>query len=216
MKITIRRILFLVLIISGSTIFAQQDRHNHQSGYFSVTQRVSASLWSLNQWRLSGLGKGTAFRLQISKRLNTEWYADYIKTEFKGRAFRWDRHLTNSVMFYFRSLDTLKYKFHPFVSASVFCLDFTHVEEVGTGKSLQRFSFSQQFGLGAHYFITERADISLYAQYYNHLGNDIHIEELPDGSLHIEEHRERISLEGHMFVVFSVGYRIADLWGKKK
>lgn len=205
-----------VFILCLSPAMAQKRTANIQSGYFSVTQRTSFSMWGLNNWRLTGLGKGTAFRIQISKRLNTEWYGDFIRTEYKGKAFRWDRHLTNSLMFYFRDLDSMKYKFHPFVSASVFCLDFTHVEEVGSGgKYLERFSLSQQFGLGTHYFITERADLSLYFQYYNHLGNDIHIEEQEDGSLHIEEHKGRISLEGHMFMVFSIGYRFADLWGKE-
>lgn len=208
-------ILTIALMLTFCGTVSAQRKSNVQSGYFSVTQRISGSLWGMNEWKLSGLGKGTAFRIQISKRLNSEWYGDFIKTEYKGVAYRWDRHLTNSLMFYFRDLDSVKHKFHPFISASVFCLDFTHVEIVG-GQSLQRFSLSQQFGVGTHYFITERADISVYAQYYNHLGNDIHIEELPDGTLHLEEHRGRISLEGHMFLVCSFGYRFADLWGKKK
>jgi len=190
---------------------------SEKSGYFSVTSRTSISMWGLNQWKLSGLGKGTAFRIQISDRLNTEWYGDFIKTQYKGKVYRWDRHLTNSIMFYFKKPDTLKHKFHPFISASVFCLDFTHIESIGPGgQSMQRFSLSQQFGIGSHFFLTERADLSVYMQYYNHLGNDIHIEELADGTIQLEEHRGRISLEGHMFFVFSAGYRIGDLWGKNK
>jgi hypothetical protein len=189
-----------------------------ESGYFSITQRNSVSLWGLNQWRLTGLGKGTAFRIRLTKRLNSEWYGDVIKTQYKGKVVRRDRHLTNSLMFYLRKPDTNKLQiFRPFISASIFCFDFTRVDEVKPGgQSLSRFSLSQQFGLGTHFFITDRADISIYAQYYNHLGNDIHIDEHPDGSIHLVEVRERISLEGHMFLVFSVGYRFADLWGKKK
>ncbi|MFQ5334445.1 MAG: hypothetical protein ACE5DN_00055 [Flavobacteriales bacterium] len=176
-------------------------------------------MWSLNHWTLNGLGKGTAFRLQISKRLNSEWYGDFIRTQYKNKVFRWDRHLTNCLMYYFRKLDDLEHKIHPFISASVFCLDITEVEEVkpdGGGQKMGRFSFSQQFGLGTHYYLTERADISVYAQYYAHLGNDIHVDEHDDGTIHIAEEKGRISLEGHMFLVFSVGYRLGDLWGKKK
>lgn len=206
-----------MLLFCAGPAQAQKGPKDVESGYFSVTRRTSVSMWSLNQWKMSGLGLGTAFRIQINKRLNTEWYGDFIKTQYKGKVFRADRHLTNSIMYYFRKLDTVKHKFHPFISASVFCLDFTKIEEVGPGgASLQRFSLSQQFGIGTHYFPTERFDISLYAQYYNHLGNDIHIHELADGTIQIEAKRERISLEGHMFFVFSAGYRLGDLWGKKK
>lgn len=209
--------VFLIGIVILSTVASYGQRiKGNESGYFSVTRRSSASLWSLNQWKMSGLGLGTAFRIQISKRLNSEWYGDFIKTQYKGKVFRWDRHLTNSLMYYFRKLDTYKHKFHPFVSASVFCLDITKVEEVKPGgKSLERFSFSQQFGLGTHYFVTERFDLSIYAQYYNHLGNDIKIKEYDDGTIELVAEKGRISLEGHMFFVFSVGYRLADLWGKE-
>jgi hypothetical protein len=210
--------LFLLLLFLFSfQVYSQKKPRAEQSGYFSVTFRNSASMWSLNKWGITGLGKGTAFRLQISKRLNTEWYGDFIKTEYKGKVFRWDRHLTNSLMFYFRNIEDLEHKFHPFISASVFCLDFTRVEVIGSdGDFKERFSFSQQFGLGAHYYLTKLADISVYAQYYNHLGNDIHIDEHPDGTIHIEEEKGRISLEGHMFLVISVGCKIGDLWGERK
>ena len=210
--------LALVLILScAAPAAAQQKKRSERSGYFSITQRTSMSMWGLNEWALTGLGKGTAFRIQFSDRLNSEWYGDFIKTQYKGKAFRSDRHLTNSIMFYLRKPDTSNYKFQPFISASMFCLDFTHVESIYPGgESLERFSFSQQFGIGSHFFLTERADISIYAQYYNHLGNDIHIDEHPDGSIHIREQKGRISLEGHVFLVFSAGYRIGDIWGKKK
>ena len=210
-------LVLLMSLLCTVPMVAQEKATNGQSGYFSITRRSSVSMWSLNQWKLSGLGLGTAFRIQFSRRLNSEWYADFIKTQYKGKVYRWDRHLTNTLMYYFRDLDTFKHKFHPFISASVFCLDFTKIEEVGPGgKSLQRFSFSQQFGLGTHYFLTERFDISFYAQYYNHLVNDIHIEEQEDGTIDLVATKGRISLEGHMFLVFSVGYRIGDLWEKRK
>lgn len=189
-----------------------------ESGYFSITQRTSISLWGLNQWRLTGLGKGTAFRIQLTKRLTSETYGDVIKTQYKDKVVRRDRHLTNSFMFYLRKPDTSKLQvFRPFISASIFCFDFTRVDEVRQGgQSLTRFSLSQQFGIGSHFFIDDRIDISFYAQYYNHLGNDVHIDEHADGTIHLVAVRERISLEGHMFIVFSVGYRFGDLWGKKK
>lgn len=217
MKALKKPLLLLIAIFCLATVNGQEKKGSEQSGYFSITFRSSVSLWSLNQWTLNGLGKGTAFRLQISKRLNSEWYGDMIKTHYKDKVYRWDRHLTNTLMYYFRDLDELEHKFHPFISASVFCLDITEVAEVkpdGTGQLLRRFSFSQQLGLGAHYYLTERADISFYAQYYAHLGNDIHVEEHPDGTIHIQEEKGRISLEGHLFFVISVGYRLTDLWGK--
>jgi len=211
------RIILIVFLAITLQSVAQEDfvPRNPQSGYFSVTQRTSLSMWSLNQWKLNGLGKGTAFRVQFSRRLNSEWYGDFIKTHYEGKVFRSDRHLTNSMMYYFRKLDTFKHKFHPFISASVFCLDITNVQIVG-GESMGRFSFSQQFGAGTHFFVTERFDLSIYAQYYNHLGNDIHVDEHDDGSLGLHEEKHRISLEGHMFLVFSVGYRMCDLWGRRK
>lgn len=209
--------LLLIFLFSTPVLSQTKKKSIVESGYFSLSRRASVSMWGLNEWKPSGLGSGTSMRLQISKRFTTESYGDFIKTQYKGDIYRIDRHLTTSLMYYFRKLDTLKYKFHPFVSASVFCLDFTKLEEVGpNGKSLERFSLSQQIGLGTHFFLSERCDLSIYAQYYNHLGNDIHIHEHDDGTYDLIAVRDRISLEGHMFFVFSVGYRVGDLWGKKK
>lgn len=208
-------ISFLILLLCYGSCKAQDESTNIESGYFSVARRSSISMWGLNEWKPSGLGTGTAFRIQISKRLNSEWYGDFIKTEYKGLAYRFDRHLTNSLMYYLREPEADQV-FRPFVSASVFCLDFTRLQIVGEEEAMQRFSLSQQLGIGSHFFITERFDFSIYAQYYNHLGRDIHVHEHSDGTIEMEEVRGRISLEGHMFLVCSFGYRFIDLWGKKE
>lgn len=211
-----RKAMPLLFFLLYNCLGIAQESSGRQSGYFSVTRRSSVSMWGMNDWKFDGLGVGTAFRIQISKRLNSEWYGDHIKTQYKGKAYRMDRHLTMTLMYYLRDLNILEHQLHPFITASVFCLDQTKIYEVGGEKRIwDRFSFSQQLGMGTHYFVTEKFDVSLYMQYYNHLGNHIHIEEKDDGTLHVEHLKERISLEGHMFFVASVGYRLADLWGKR-
>ena len=89
------RMLFLLLIpIVG---MAQEKRKlDPESGYFQLGVRNTVSAFSDDG--AHGFGYGGQFRIRISKRMNTDWFADYITTDIGGIARRVDEHIGWSVV----------------------------------------------------------------------------------------------------------------------
>lgn len=209
-----------VLIFTLLSVFAfsgnAQDRPA-ESGNFQMGLRTTLSLFGDDGYY--GYGTGGQFRLRLGKRLNTEWFADYILTDIGGVGKRADGHIGWSVMFY--PFSTGEKKLTPYFLAG-HCFDFTRVtpfntlSELNTGNAQKRWSSATQVGIGTHYNITDRFDISLSAQYMVHLGKDLHY--------HIEEHNgvkhlhmdepesASATLEGHLLLTLSLNVKIADLW----
>ncbi|UPT65585.1 MAG: hypothetical protein M0D57_13695 [Sphingobacteriales bacterium JAD_PAG50586_3] len=95
------------------------------------------------------------------------------------------------------------------------CFDYGGVYRNGDKKpSAERWSSAVQVGVGTHYNITPRFDITLKSQYMIHLGTEVH-GEIRNGQLEIEEHSGG-SLQGHLLITLSLNYKIAKIWEKKK
>ena len=150
--------------------------------------------------------------MQFSDRINSEWFADFIKSNIEGLAFRKDYHIGWSVQYYpvGKTVEqpTL---FKPFIMAG-HCFDYSQFSEIG-GSNIsvdKGWSSAVQAGIGTHLNLSSRFDISLEAQYMIHLGKDIHADIHGD---EIEfEVGDHSSLEGHLLITLSVNYKIADLW----
>ncbi len=188
------------------------------SGNFSLGLRSTASLFNSDGG--FGSGVGGQFRLQLSERINTEWFADLITTNLSNAGRRTDAHIGWSVMFYLSPNPTPRFK--PYVLAG-HCFDYTKISAFSTpfenreNISDERWSSAVQMGFGTHLNLTQRFDFSLSAQYMLHLGNDIHAHIEEDGgypTLEIEEH-DGTSAEGHLLITLSVNYKIADLWQRR-
>ena len=161
-----------------------------------------------------GTGFGGQFRLKLAKRLNTEWFADYLTTDLQGLARRVDGHIGWSVLFYPFSDKKVKGNFNPYLIAG-HCFDYTKVTENGNSLNTgNRWSSAMQLGLGCHYNLTDQLDLTLSSQYMSHLGNDLHAEvEEIDGQKHINIHQDKqAGLEGHLLITVSLNVKIADLW----
>lgn len=160
----------------------------------------------------NGIGVGGQFRLRVSKQLNTEWFADYIKSDIEGLANREDAHIGWSVMFYMLDMADQDRRLHPYVLGG-HCFDHTKVENNLT--SLSRWSSAVHMGLGSHLRLTKRTDLSLSGQYMIHLGDDIVAEDKfmdAYGNENLRIKREDLGLEGHLFLTLSVNILVADLW----
>ncbi len=186
----------------------------NSSGLFSLGMRSTVSLFNNHNWKSVGLGAGGHFRIQYLDQVGSEWFADFASSNLENVARREDAHIGTSVMFYFLpgNVDCSKL-FKPFIEAG-YCFDWTRVvENKNPTNSKLNFSSALQGGMGTHINLTQRFDISVKAQYMMHLGNDLdmHIE---NGEVHIEKN-QKASVEGHLFLVMSVNYKIADLWGKR-
>jgi len=203
-----KQILFIACLIPLISI-AQDEK----PGRVSLGVRSTVSLFNHGGKDDAGYGAGGHIRVQLSKRLNTEWFADYLSNATHGSAARRDAHIGWSVMYYLVDTDNFKRKFTPYVVAG-HCFDYTQInlyQNSGAGLSFgddqkaSRWSSAIQTGLGTHYNLTQRFDVSLAAQYMIHFGKDYHIEELPVRTIVTENHS---GLEGHLLVSLSINIKL--------
>ncbi len=206
----------------GGLVVLRPVKEFPSAGNFSLGLRSTASLFNSDGG--FGSGAGGQFRLQLSDRVNTEWFADLITTNLSYAGRRTDAHIGWSVMFYLKNPQTAAQSIlQPYVLAG-HCFDYTKISafsnpfENKAGETDERWSSAVQMGLGTHFNMSDRFDFSLSAQYMLHLGNDIHAH-IEEGSgypeLEIEEH-DGSSIEGHLLVTLSVNYKIADLWKSRR
>lgn len=185
----------------------------NQGGLFSIGLRSTTSIFEHKDFGINGFGYGGQLRLQFANRLNTEWFADYMRGNINNLASRTDYHVGWSVMYYFT--DKVAPPVKPYLIVG-HCFDKTElVDNSDRSNRISKNSSAIQAGGGVHFNITERMDITLIAQYMFHLGPDVHA--------HIENdqvmlHREKgTGIEGHLLLNLGINYKIADLWhGKKK
>lgn len=186
-----------------------------QKGQFSAGMRTTTSLFGHDQ--VPGLGVGGQMRWQFLDYLNTEWFADWITLDLNGAGTRNNAHIGWSVMFYPKQSGRII----PYALAG-HCFDYAKVTPLSTAyidrstESVTRWSSAIQGGLGTHFYLTDRFDISLSAQYMLHLGKhlDYELEETNSGyylTTNVAGNAEE-RLEGHLLISASMNFRIADLW----
>lgn len=185
-----------------------------QGGNFSLGLRNTLSAFNHGQNNV-GYGIGGHFRIQLADRVNTEWYADILPSTIGKRAHRYDYHIGWSVMYYLLHPRAFTRKFTPFIEAG-HCFDHTRIRVNGeNGLTKARWSSAVQMGLGTHYNVTPKFDVTLKAQYMLHLGNSIHAHEEEDGSINIETHKHA-AWEGHLLVTLSLNYKLMRLWKPRR
>lgn len=206
-----KSILLLALLLSCSIVFAQSK---NESGQFFLGVRSTSSLFT--DAGSPGSGVGGMFRIRMGKRVNTEWFADYLTTNLQNLGYRRDGHIGWSVLFYLSKDPMQAKKLSPFLIAG-HCFDYTKVYVLADKKNEDRWSSAVQMGIGTHYNLTEKFDVSLTAQYMSHLGADLHSHIEEQGGvkkLEIEKHGSA-GLEGHLLLTLSLNYRLGNLWRTK-
>jgi hypothetical protein len=210
-----KKLMLLSLLIPLVSTAQEREHLDKESGYFQLGIRNTISAFSDDG--ASGFGYGGQFRIRVLSRVNTDWFADYITTDIAGIARRSDLHIGWSVLAYPLNYETTKGKLTPYILAG-HCFDYTKVSKNNSNFYRDKWSSAVQAGLGAHYNITDRMDISLTAQYMMHLGYDVHAEVF-DFEGHkdvlIEKERNR-GVEGHLLVNLSMNVRLFDMWDQHK
>jgi opacity protein-like surface antigen len=210
-----RTILLLMLIPILSTA-QEKEKLDKESGYFHLGVRSTVSAFSDDG--AAGFGYGGQFRIRVLSRVNTDWYADYITTDISGLARREDMHIGWSVLAYPFNYTTTKGKVTPYILAG-HCFDYTKVSLNNSSLYAEKWSSAVQVGLGAHYNVTDRMDLSLTAQYMMHIGTDVHAEvhTHSDGEKAVHIEKEKIAgVEGHMLINLSMNFRLFDMWDQHK
>src|SRR5687768_5434172 len=105
----IKKLIPVLILFPAAHVDAQYPR---KAGSFELGMRNTLSLFGNDG--TFGFGTGGQFRLMLGKKLNTEWFADYIQTDLYNMGKRTDAHIGWSVMFYM--LNEPK-KFDPYLIA---------------------------------------------------------------------------------------------------
>ncbi len=204
------RILFVLLLLIPCFGIAQVGK----PGRVSLGIRSTLSLFNHGSTSDAGYGMGGHVRVQLTKRVNTEWFADYLTSNAGIAGFRKDGHIGWSVMYYLSNPEDFQKKFTPYLLVG-HCFDYTRLTVRSEGvnhilialpQTASRWSSAIQAGMGTHYNITPLIDISLAAQYMMHLGNDLEISEKPFRN--VVEETAHAGIEGHLLVSLSANFKL--------
>lgn len=206
-----RFLLGIGLLTISPLVHGQMSTGNERpAGMVSVGGRSSVSLFNGHEAGGTGLGIGGQFRVRLAERVNTDWFYDYFTSPVGSFAHRQDQHIGWSVLFYVREPARAKRFLQPYILAG-HCFDYTRQQANNDPSNFaERWSSAVQAGLGTHFNLTDRTDLSLVSQYMIHLGTDVHAHE-HDGE--VEFHKEKGgSLEGHLLIHLSFNYKLFRAW----
>lgn len=210
-----KKLILLLMLLPFLGIAQSKLKLDKESGYFQLGVRNTLSAFSDDG--AAGFGYGGQYRIRVSKRINTDWYADYITTNIEDVARRADMHIGWSVLAYPFNCETVKGKITPYVLAG-HCFDYTKVSQNGTTYFKDRYSSAVQAGIGMHFNLSDITDISLTSQYMMHIGKDVHAHITQvDGIKEVEIEKHNVSgIEGHLLINVSLNVKLFDLWGNGK
>jgi len=203
-------IIAALLLLPSATLFAQLDEAADfkPAGTFSVGTRNTFSMF--NDDPGVGIGIGGQSRVQLSERINTEWFFDYITSKYKTYTNRNDYHFGWSVMYYPGNTTDFTNLLQPYIVAG-HCFDYSKVwEQKNRSNSADRWSMATQAGLGTHINITRFFDCSLSAQYMLHFGKEIETTVTKD-AVAIEK-QDFSSPDGHLLFSISFNYKLLHIW----
>lgn len=199
------------LVLLGIAVAAQPlALKNGRAGVISIGGRSSFSFFNGGEASGSGRGIGGQVRVRLADRVNTDWFYDYLTAPIGGFAHRQDQHIGWNVLFYLREPTEARQFIQPYVLAG-HCFDYSKQQANDDPRnSAERWSSAVQAGLGTHFNLTDRTDISLVCQYMLHLGTDVHAE-THEGA--VEFHSgDGGGLEGHLLAHLSFNYKLFDAW----
>ena len=195
-----------ISLLCSSSLFAQEDS---PAGRFSLGTRNTISMFSDEGG--VGVGIGGQARLQISRRINTEWFMDYIPSKDGALTKRQDYHFGWSVMYYPGATVDFSKFLQPYFLAG-HCFDLSRIsEQKNPSNHAQRWSMATQAGAGTHLNITKDFDCSLSAQYMLHFGKELNT---------VIDDKDAISFEkespggphGHLLLSVGFNYKLGRLW----
>jgi hypothetical protein len=201
-------ILFSFFLYSTNA-FSQEGAKTPSSkaGWFSLGARSTISLFDSDG---AGLGTGGQFRIQLSNSVNTDWFADYITINVSDKVRSEYYHIGWSVLFY--PFEKLQYPklIQPYILAG-HCFDYNRKTAIELPSiSRDRWGSAVQAGLGTHFNLSDKFDVSLTSQYMIHLTKEIEAE--IDGSSVTLVDQKNSTLEGHLLTTISVNYKLFRIW----
>jgi hypothetical protein len=209
--------LAAALLLQATTLFAQNDlfgkkdhaRTYQSPGMVSLGTRNTFSMF--NDDKAIGKGIGGQYRIQLTRKLGSEWFLDYISSKNGTITFRNDYHIGWSVMYYPLPDNGKDRIIQPYILAG-HCFDYSRVmEQKNRSNYAARWSMAAQTGLGTHINITDRLDCSVSGQYMLHFGKDIETS-IDDKSTVMIEKKNTSTPDGHLLLSVGFNYKFFHLW----
>ena len=206
---------FLTLVAIISCFFmktlgysqALSTSSEQKTGWVSVGGRSTISLFDSDG---IGIGTGGQFRIQPSTRVNTDWFADYISINVDNKVRSIYYHIGWSVLYYPFEDKHYPKLIQPYVLAG-HCFDYNQKTAISDPTiTKDRWGSAVQAGIGTHFNITEKFDISLTCQYMIHLTKELDAQ--IDGDNVAIEESKNTALEGHLLTTVSLNYKLFRLW----
>lgn len=198
--------IFILIMLTGG--YAQIDStRSSKAGELSFGVRNSISMVYEHNWNRLAFGSGGQFRLRFSDRVNSDWFIDFLTGNLSDFAHRTDVHIGWSMLYY--PLDRKNTFVQPYLLAG-HCFELLKIAENGNpGNHVTRKSASVQGGLGTHFNISPKMDLSIVAQYMIHFGTNINTSRDP-----VVEFSKPggVKIQDHLLFHVSINYQIADLW----
>ncbi len=201
--------IFFVFNFNAKAQGKPENKDFNNKGWLSVGARSTISLFDSDG---AGIGTGGQFRIQLNNSVNTDWFADYISINVKDKVRSDYYHIGWSVLFYpFEKLHYPK-TIQPYIIAG-HCFDYNKKTVLNDPSIYKdRWGSAVQAGIGTHFNITDRFDLSLTCQYMIHLTKELEAE-ITDNTTSIIQ-QKNTSLEGHLLTTLSLNYKLFKLWNK--
>lgn len=177
-------------------------------GRFGLGVRSTVNIFGDYQ---PGMGAGSQWKLSLGKRVNTQWFFDYINSRKGEDIYRKDYHIGWSVQFALLKNGFRGHKVVPYLAAG-HCFDWTKVGIVEQEESPFVFTSAVQAGAGLSYFAHPNIELVLQSQFMMHLGRDVHAHDEGDGHYHINI--ERAGVEGHLLSTVAFNFYFLQLWNR--
>ncbi len=215
--------LFLVLLMSYNFSFAQDESILINPGSAGIGMRTTASIFLGDN--ASGTGTGGQAKILFARRVNSEWFADYMNSSVGINGYRKDIHIGWSVQFAVNKGGYQTRKPIPFVEAGQ-CFDWTTVgfvknisSENAIPQTAERnhpvFSAATQAGGGVSIFPVSRLELCAEVQYMIHLGKDVHLEFGENNYAFEINESKGTSFDGHILGTLSISWYLIQPQKKK-
>lgn len=207
------RIFFflVVFLLQAGNIKAQKqiEKVSPHNKWFSLGVRSTVSLFDRDG---NGLGTGGQFRVQLSKRINTDWFGDYISINVNNLVRSEYYHIGWSVLYYVFENQQYPEFFQPYILAG-HCFDYNKKTVMQQAEiSKDRWGSAVQAGIGTHMNLSERVDVSVNCQYMIHLTKELEV--VRNNELIDIKTAGASTLEGHLLGTISVNYKLFKMGGK--
>ena len=203
-------IILLACFLFKSGITQVVNKSNFpSSGWFSFGMRSTLSTFDGDG---TGLGFGGQARIKLSSRVNTDWFGDYISINVSDKVRSEYYHIGWSVVYYPFEQYHYPCLLQPYILAG-HCFDYNKKTEMAnSSNSKDRWGSAVQAGIGTHFNLSEKFDISFTCQYMIHLTNELDAD-INNNTVTIVDKGEN-TLQGHLLSTISFNYKLCRLWKK--